>query len=134
MSEIPADLRYTKEHEWARLDEDDRILVGITDYAQDQLGDIVFLDLPAVGASVSGGEPMGEVESTKSVSDIYAPISGKVIEANGELNENPAAVNQDPYGEGWMVVIDPEDRADFDALLTSEEYEEVLAEEAGEEA
>jgi glycine cleavage system H protein len=132
LANIPADLRYTKEHEWARLDDDGRIAVGITDYAQDQLGDIVYLDLPDNGAQVTGGEPMGEVESTKSVSDIYSPITGRVTDVNAESRDNPAAVNQDPYGEGWLVVVDPEDPAEFDSLLTSEEYESFVAEEAGE--
>jgi glycine cleavage system H protein len=129
---IPPDLRYTREHEWARLDEDGRITIGITDYAQEQLGDIVFLDLPDLGDAVVGGEPMGEVESTKSVSDIYSPLGGKVAEVNTEARENPAAVNQDPYGEGWLVVVDPEDPSEFDALLTAEEYGGFLAEEGGE--
>lgn len=132
MANIPADLRYTKEHEWARLDDDGRIAVGITDYAQDQLGDIVYLDLPDNGAKVTGGEPMGEVESTKSVSDIYSPITGRVTDVNAESRDNPAAVNQDPYGEGWLVVVDPEDPAEFDSLLTAEEYEAFIAEETGE--
>lgn len=134
MANIPADLRYTKEHEWARLDDDGRITVGITDYAQDQLGDIVYLDLPDNGAQVTGGEPMGEVESTKSVSDIFSPIGGRVTDVNAESRDNPAAVNQDPYGEGWLVVVDPEDPAEFDSLMTAEEYESFIAEDAGEES
>ena len=132
MANIPGDLRYTREHEWARLEDDGRVTVGITDYAQDQLGDIVYLDLPDSGAAVTGGEPLGEVESTKSVSDIYSPLSGSVTEVNGEVRDNPAAVNQDPYGEGWLVVIDPEDPSEFDGLLTAEEYEGFLLEESGE--
>jgi glycine cleavage system H protein len=133
LANVPADLRYTKEHEWARLDDDGKITIGITDYAQDQLGDIVYLDLPDNGASVTGGEPMGEVESTKSVSDIYSPVSGKISEVNFDTRDNPAAVNQDPYGEGWLVVVQPDDAAEFDGLLTAEEYETFLAEAAGEE-
>ena len=133
MPNTPSDLRYTREHEWARLEDDGRITIGITDYAQDQLGDIVYLQLPAQGADVSAGEPMGEVESTKSVSDIYSPVSGKVAEVNSEVVETPEAVNQDPYGEGWLIGIDPSDPTEFDGLMTAEEYEQFLTEEAGEE-
>lgn len=132
MSTVPQDLRYTREHEWARLEVDGRITVGVTDFAQEQLGDVVFLDLPDVEESVEGGEPLGEVESTKSVSDLYSPMTGKVIEINMECKDNPAAVNQDPYGEGWLLVIDPSDPSEFDGLLTPEEYEQFLEEEAGE--
>ncbi len=131
MSNVPSDLRYTREHEWARLEDDGRVTVGVTDYAQDQLGDIVFVDLPETDAEVSGGEPMGEIESTKSVSDIYAPLSGVVIEVNADLADAPEAINQDPYGEGWMVVVDPSDASEYDALLTAEEYQKVLSEESG---
>lgn len=131
MSTIPIDLRYTREHEWARLEEDGRVTVGITDYAQEQLGDVVYLDLPDVGEAVTSGEPLGEIESTKSVSDIYSPVSGTVADVNIECRDNPAAINQDPYGEGWMVVVDPEDPSEYDGLLTSEEYERFLLEEAG---
>lgn len=128
MSNIPADLRYSREHEWARLDEDGRVAVGITDYAQDQLGDVVFLDLPEIGTAVTAGEPMGEIESTKSVSDIYSPVSGEIIERNEETHQNPELVNQDPYGEGWMVLIDPEDPGEYEGLLTAEEYGQLIAE------
>jgi glycine cleavage system H protein len=131
MTTIPADLRYTREHEWARLDDDGRITVGITDFAQHQLGDVVYLDLPEAGSSVTGGEPLGEIESTKSVSDVYAPVSGVVVENNADSRENPAAVNQDPYGEGWLVVLEPEDPTEFDGLLSPEEYERFLVDEAG---
>jgi glycine cleavage system H protein len=134
MSTIPGDLRYTREHEWARLEVDGRITVGITDFAQEQLGDVVYLDLPEVGAKVVGGEPLGEIESTKSVSDIYAPVTGVVAETNGESRDNPAAVNQDPYGEGWLVMIEADDESGFDGLLSAEEYERFLVEEAGEDA
>ncbi len=133
MSNIPSDLRYTREHEWARKEDDGRLTIGITDYAQDQLGDIVYIQLPEQGGDVTAGDPMGEVESTKSVSDIYSPVSGKVAEANTEVIENPEGVNQDPYGEGWLVVIEPSDLTEFDSLMTSEEYASFLAEEGGEE-
>lgn len=131
MSEIPEELRYTKEHEWSRL-ETDRIRVGITDFAQDQLGDVVYVELPSDGQTVTADEPMGEVESTKSVSDIFCPVSGRVVEVNEALNENPALVNQDPYGEGWMVVISPEDSDDFNKLLDPSGYADFLAESEGE--
>lgn len=134
MATIPDDLRYTREHEWARLEDDGRITVGITDFAQHQLGDVVYLDLPQNGASVTGGEPLGEIESTKSVSDLYAPVSGVVVEHNAACRENPAAVNQDPYGEGWLILLEPADPADLDSLLSADEYERFLVEEAGEDA
>lgn len=133
MSSIPPDLRYTKEHEWARSEDDGSITVGITDFAQEQLGDVVYLDLPDPGTKVTGGEPLGEVESTKSVSDIYAPVSGTIVEVNADCRDNPAAVNQDPYGEGWLVVIEPSDDSEYDGLLTSEEYARILLDAAGEE-
>jgi glycine cleavage system H protein len=103
VSEIPADLYYTEEHEWVRRTGDDTVRVGITDYAQSALGDVVFVQLPDVGADVTAGESFGEVESTKSVSDLYAPVSAKVVAVNGDLEANPQLVNSDPYGEGWLV-------------------------------
>ncbi len=132
MSIVPLDLRYTREHEWARLEDDGRITVGVTDYAQEQLGDVVFLDLPDIDEMVEGGEPLGEVESTKSVSDIYAPVTGRVVEINTECKDNPAAVNQDPYGEGWLLVIEPSDPTEYEGLLMAEEYEDFLEEEGAE--
>ena len=105
MAEIPDDRHYTKEHEWARED-GDRIVVGITDHAQDQLGDIVFVQLPDPGTEVTAGQPLGEVESTKSVSDVYSPVSGKVVEKNAAAEQNPELVNEDPYGKGWLVAIE----------------------------
>ena len=103
MSEIPADLYYTEEHEWVQRTGDDTVRVGITDYAQSALGDVVFVQLPDVGADLTAGESFGEVESTKSVSDLYAPVSAKVVAINGDLEANPQLVNSDPYGEGWLV-------------------------------
>lgn len=132
MSNVPQDLRYTREHEWARLEDDGRITVGITDFAQGQLGDVVFLDLPEVDEAVESGETLGEIESTKSVSDLFSPITGSVTELNTETRDNPAAVNQDPYGEGWLLVIEPADAGEFDGLMTPEEYEAFLEEDAGE--
>jgi glycine cleavage system H protein len=103
VSEIPADLYYTEEHEWVQRTGDDTVRVGITDYAQSALGDVVFVQLPDVGADVTAGESFGEVESTKSVSDLYAPVTAKVVAINGDLEASPQLVNSDPYGEGWLV-------------------------------
>jgi len=118
---VPDDRRYTKDHEWARL-EDGRVRVGITDFAQDALGDVVFVQLPEPGASLEAGGALGEVESTKSVSDIYAPVSGVVVEVNAELGDAPQRLNEDPYGEGWICVIEPADAASLEALLDAEGY------------
>jgi glycine cleavage system H protein len=117
VSDIPADLHYTAEHEWIRRSGDDTVRVGITDFAQSALGDVVFVQLPAVGDAVSAGEAFGEVESTKSVSDLYAPISGKVSAVNGDLDGTPQLVNSDPYGGGWLLDIQVE--ADDVAALGS---------------
>jgi len=116
VSEIPADLYYTEEHEWVQRTGDDTVRVGITDYAQSALGDVVFVQLPDVGADVSAGESFGEVESTKSVSDLYAPVSAKVVAVNGDLEANPQLVNSDPYGEGWLVDLQIEGSSLQDAL------------------
>jgi glycine cleavage system H protein len=121
--EYPDDLKYSKEHEWARS-EDGRVRVGITDFAQDALGDVVYVDLPEVGTAVTAGQPFAEVESTKSVSDVYAPVSGTVVERNGALEERPELVNEQPYGDGWLVAIDPADGGELDALLDRGGYEE----------
>lgn len=126
MTEPPADLRYTEEHEWVRAD-GDRVTVGITAYAQDALGDVVFVDLPEAGTAIQAGEPFGEVESTKSVSDLYAPVSGTVAERNEALETAPEKVNQDPYGAGWLVVIDLADTAALDSLLDADAYAQLLA-------
>jgi glycine cleavage system H protein len=115
----PEDLRYTKEHEWAR-DEDGRWRIGITAYAQEALGDVVYVDLPAVGSTLTEGQPFGEVESTKSVSDLYAPMTGTIVERNADLEDRPELVNADPYGEGWMLVI--EESSAPTGLLTADEY------------
>ena len=126
MAEVPNDRRYTKDHEWAR-EEDGRVIVGITDYAQDQLGDVVFVGLPEPGTEVQAHQPLGEVESTKSVSDVYSPVSGKVLEKNPEVEQNPELVNDDPYGRGWLVTIE----ASFEGasgLLSAEEYAAITEE------
>jgi glycine cleavage system H protein len=123
---IPADLRYTREHEWARQ-EGEHIRVGITHYAQEQLGDVVFVELPKVGARVTAHQSFGVVESVKAVSDLFAPVSGEVVEVNTELAKKPELVNQDPYGRGWMLVIKPADPAEWDQLLTAQQYQEHVA-------
>ncbi len=124
---VPEDRRYTKDHEWA-LPEDGRVRVGITDYAQDALGDVVYVDLPATGTRVEQGQPFGEVESTKSVSDLYAPLSGTIVERNESLESNPELVNSDPYGEGWMVVIEASDPSDIDSLMDADAYRRLVEE------
>jgi glycine cleavage system H protein len=123
--DIPQELRYSADHEWARV-EDGRVRVGITDYAQDALGDVVFVDLPDVGAQVERGASVSEVESTKSVSEIYAPVAGTIVEINGELAENPQRLNDDPYGEGWMFVIEPDDASQVGELLDAEAYRALI--------
>ena len=122
---VPDDRRYTQDHEWARI-EDGRVRVGITDYAQDALGDVVFVQLPERGARLEAGATFSEVESTKSVSDIYAPVAGTVVEVNSELTDAPQRINEDPYGEGWICVIEPTDAAAFDALLDAEGYQRLV--------
>ena len=119
--EYPEDLRYTEQHEWVRQEEHG-VRIGITDFAQDALGDVVFVQLPELGSSLEAGGALGEVESTKSVSDIYAPLSGTVVEVNSELGDAPQRLNEDPYGEGWICVIEPADSASLDALLDAEGY------------
>jgi len=124
---FPEDLKYTKEHEWARH-KGGRVLVGITDFAQDQLGDVVYVELPAVGDEVKKGESFGVVESTKAVSELFAPISGKVVEVNDPLVEAPETVNDDPYEEGWMIAIEPSDPSEVAELLDVKAYAAFVAE------
>jgi len=120
---IPEELRYSSEHEWARrLDDGSKVRVGITDFAQDALGDVVYVDLPAVGTRVEASEAVGELESTKSVSEMYAPIGGTVVAVNEALADNPQLLNEDPYGEGWLIEIEAGDISQFDALLDAEGY------------
>ena len=119
---FPEELRYTAEHEWVRSTDSGTVVFGITDFAQDSLGDIVYVSLPAAGSALTAGEPCGEVESTKSVSDIYAPLSGEVVAVNALLDSAPETVNSQPYGDGWMVEMRPADPADLDELLTPADY------------
>lgn len=123
--QIPDDLRYSSDHEWIRLEDGNRARIGITDYAQDALGDVVFVDLPEVGAEVTAGQSISEVESTKSVSDIYAPLTGRVVEVNGDLAEAPDKLNADPYGEGWIFVLELDSGADLDGLMNAPAYIEL---------
>jgi len=123
---IPAELRYTRDHEWAKR-EGDQIRVGITAYAQEQLGDVVFVELPKVGAKVTAHQTFGVVESVKAVSDLFAPVSGEVAEVNAELAGKPETVNADPYGKGWMLVVTASDAKQWNDLLTAAQYEEFLA-------
>ncbi len=120
--DVRTDRRYTKEHEWALVEGDSRVRVGITDYAQDALGDVVFVELPDQGTEVEVGDGMAEVESTKSVADVYAPVAGTVIEVNEALQKSPELVNSDPYGDGWFVVIDASDTGVLDDLLDADAY------------
>jgi glycine cleavage system H protein len=126
MANVPAELRYTKEHEWAKLD-GDRARVGITAFAQEQLGDVVFVELPKVGATISAMKTFGVVESVKAVSDLFAPLSGEVVEINAELPKKPELVNADPYGKGWMIVIKLSDPKEWDALMAAGDYEKLIA-------
>jgi glycine cleavage system H protein len=125
MSEIPKNLKYTKDHEWARTD-GKVIVVGVTAHAQESLGDVVYVELPKVGANVNSGQPFGVIESTKAVSELFAPLSGKVVKVNDDLTDNPQTVNQDPYGKGWLIEIEPSDTKQVDALLAADAYEKLL--------
>lgn len=126
MAEIPQDLRYTEEHEWVRMD-GDVVVVGITDHAQEQLGDVVYVDLPPAGASVEAGATFGEVESTKSVSDLFAPVAGTIEARNDELEDRPELLNSDPYGQGWLVRITPADADPTAGLLDADGYGELTS-------
>ena len=127
MSNVPAELSYTSEHEWvSALTAEGTVRVGITDHAQDALGDVVYVDLPSVGDSIAAEESFGEIESTKSVSDLFAPISGEIVAVNETLDDDPAQVNSDPYGEGWIVEIRPENADDLANLLDAEAYKAEL--------
>jgi len=122
---FPADFRYHKEHTWAKL-EDGQIKVGISDFAQDQLGDIIYIELPQVGDAFLQGKEFGSAESAKSVSALYMPVGGKIVAVNSEIEDSPELVNKDPYGAGWMIVIQPDDMKELDGLLTNEQYSSQL--------
>jgi glycine cleavage system H protein len=122
---VPDELRYSSDHEWAKAD-GGRVRVGITDYAQDALGDVVFVDLPAVGTEVEAGALLGEIESTKSVSELYSPVSGKVVEVNGALSDAPERLNEDPYGQGWICEIELSEESSLDTLLDAAAYRRLI--------
>jgi len=122
---VPDDLRYTKDHEWSKL-EGSKVRIGITDFAQGELTDIVYVELPKPGAALAKGKSFGVVESVKSTSELFAPLSGKVVEVNAALAKTPELVNKDPYGEGWMIIVEPADKKEFEGLLTPEQYREVV--------
>ena len=124
---VPTDRRYTDQHEWGILEDDGLVRIGITDYAQDALGDVVFVDLPATGNHVEAGATVAEVESTKSLAEIYAPISGTVVRVNSALTSTPELINQDPYGRGWFIVIEPDDPSEVEGMLDAEAYKALIA-------
>jgi glycine cleavage system H protein len=124
--DLPSDLRYSRDHEWARVGDDGRVTVGITAFAQDALGDVVFVQVPEVGAEVGSGDALAEVESTKSVSDVYAPLAGTVVAVNDQLADTPELLNQDPYGAGWIFVMEPADPAALESLLDAEAYQALI--------
>jgi glycine cleavage system H protein len=128
MIEIPEELKYTDEHEWTRI-EDDLVVIGITDYAQDALGEIVYIELPSEGDEIIKGDSFGGVESTKSVSDLYAPVSGEVVEVNESLLDSPETINEDPYGDGWLIKVRIHDSDEFDELMDSEQYSDFIEKE-----
>ena len=123
----PGDLKYARDHEWARP-ERDRATIGITDYAQEQLSDVVYVDLPPVGTAVTGGEPFGEVESIKSLSDLYSPVSGRIVGRNDVLDKRPELINSDPWGQGWLIVVEMSDPGELDQLMDADAYSEMVAE------
>ncbi|MDC3417892.1 glycine cleavage system protein GcvH [Aquibacillus salsiterrae] len=125
---LPKDLRYSEEHEWVKA-EGEKVRIGVTEHAQSELGDIVFVELPAVGDEVKAEEPFGSVESVKTVSELYAPVSGKVVEVNKNLDDKPEFVNESPYDKAWMLVVEPSDRSQIDELMTAEQYEAMINQE-----
>ncbi len=126
MSEIPTELKFTSEHEWVRVEDDGAVVVGITDYAQEQLGDLVFVETPEAGASFVAGDVCAVVESVKAASDIYAPVAGDVVSVNEALQDSPELISDDPYGAGWLFRMTPEDPAEWEDLLDSDQYGELL--------
>jgi len=130
MNEIPGDLRFLKSHEWARVEDDGNVTVGISEHAQSQLGDLVYVELPAVGDAVDAGNGCAVVESVKAASDVYAPVSGKVIRVNEALTDKPEIINEDAYGEGWIFVVAPSDTKELDELMSPDDYAEQIENEA----
>lgn len=123
---FPAELRYTKEHEWTRLEADGTITIGITEYAQSELGDIVFVEMPSEGDHFDADDAFGSVEAVKTVSELFMPIAGTIVAINGDLDDSPESVNNDPYGDGWMIRIQPDSADDFNALMSADEYGEMV--------
>ena len=130
MAEYPQNLKYTKEHEWARR-EGKSVVVGITAHAQEELGDVVYVELPKVGSTISAGTPFGVIESTKAVSELFAPIGGKVAKVNDSLTNSPQTVNEDPYGAGWLIEVEPADGQQIDQLMSAADYEKLVKEKTG---
>lgn len=128
MSDSPGDLRYTRDHEWLRIEQDGTAVIGITDHAQSALGDLVYVELPELDAELDAGEGLAVVESVKAASDVYAPVSGKVVGANEALADTPEAINSDPYGEGWIAILALSDRTAVDALMSAEDYDQFVIE------
>ncbi|GAF14436.1 glycine cleavage system H protein [Bacillus sp. JCM 19046] len=128
MSKLPKELKYSEEHEWVKT-EGDKVRIGITDFAQSELGDIVFVELPEVGDEIEADEPFGSVESVKTVSELYAPINGRVVEVNEDLDDSPEFVNESPYEKAWMIVVEPTNSGEIDKLMSAEEYSEMINEE-----
>ncbi|MEO6926486.1 MAG: glycine cleavage system protein GcvH [Rhodanobacter sp.] len=126
MSEIPGDLKFLKSHEWARVEDDGLVRVGISDHAQAQLGDLVYVELPEIGAAIQAGNGVAVVESVKAASDLYSPVSGEIVEVNELLNDKPEMINEDAFGDGWIFLIRPSDRAELDELLDTKDYEELI--------
>jgi len=129
MSEIPGDLKFLKSHEWARVEDNGQVTIGISDHAQGLLGDLVYVELPAVGDSVTAGAAVAVVESVKAASDVYSPVSGKVVAVNEALSDKPETINEDAYGDGWILVVKPDDASQLDELLTPDDYAELLEDE-----
>lgn len=127
MADNPQDLKYSKDHEWVRVD-GDHLVVGITAFAQEQLGDVVYVELPEAGKDITAGQPFGEVESTKAVSELFAPISGKVVERNDALIDSPETVNADPFQGGWMIRVEPSDKSQLDSLMDAAAYTQFIQE------
>jgi glycine cleavage system H protein len=126
MNEIPGDLRFLKSHEWARLEDDGTVTVGISEFAQSQLGDLVYVEVPQEGDTVEAGSACAVVESVKAASDVYSPVSGVIVRANAALADRPEAINEDPYGEGWIFAVKPSNPAELDALMGPDEYAEMI--------